>query len=377
MNRIRFWTVALLSCWVLTGVGAYEKVPGEVVQALGTTRGKMVETGLVFIDGKFIRAPYRVTRAGNQILVNDRPVTGQLVSWEKFLDTQPSSKLKVTEVEEPENAPAGTSASVEDGVDPAAPKDGGNAPAPAEGAAVRPVVRIIEPRVAAAADDLEDFDPKNVPDKMKLSDIPADSEADKARQKRAEEAAKEAAEEETEPAPAAPTAAGDGGEPAEDVDPASPEGEAAAKTKAAAEKAAKPAVKTRKVVSLEGKFEMNFRAQKLLKPIDGYRTKLESTLRRGGYLFFGTGTKPYCHGRTSDAAATRELMKKLPELMGVASESEAFCDSVRSAGLMSYITYQIAQDLYRHKVDSVYLKQRRRELAESDKLNKMLNSHGR
>jgi len=336
---------------------AGEKVPAEISRALGTNRGKAVSSGLVFIDGKYLRPPYRVSRVGNQIQINDRPVTGQLVPWEKFLETQPPSKVKVIEVADP----AGSAA-------PAAKPDSDDGGAPTAKSVPTAVRRVLVPAfVGAAETDLDDFKPGEVPEKMKLSDVPPDSEADKARQKRAE--AEKADESEDESAPAT-SAAADTAASDDPVDPASPEGEAAAKK--AAERQA--AAKTRKVGTLVGAFEENARSRKLLKPIDAYRAKLEATLRRGGYLFFGTASKSYVVGRTSEAMAAKELLKKLPELMRDAESSEALCDSTRSAGLMSYITYAIAQDLYRNKTDYYALIQRRRELAEDEKMQRMLKN---
>jgi hypothetical protein len=44
------------------------------VEALGTTEGKPITNGFVFIDGKYIAPPYVVSREGNGIFINDHLV---------------------------------------------------------------------------------------------------------------------------------------------------------------------------------------------------------------------------------------------------------------------------------------------------------------
>ena len=67
---------------------AFSPIPKESAKALGATKGKSVKTGLVFVNGKFLRPPYVVERWGTGIRINKTPVTGQVVAWSEFLKTQ-------------------------------------------------------------------------------------------------------------------------------------------------------------------------------------------------------------------------------------------------------------------------------------------------
>ena len=78
------------------GGHAFAPVPAESEKALGGTRGGVITSGAVFINGKFVEAPYVVERRGTGIRVNGMPVTGQVVSWNAFLKTQSGVK-KATE----------------------------------------------------------------------------------------------------------------------------------------------------------------------------------------------------------------------------------------------------------------------------------------
>ncbi len=69
--------MALAAC--LGGcTAAAPKAPSDVnaadaraIQALGVVEGKPIDTGFVFIDGRFIDAPYTVSRRGRQVFIND------------------------------------------------------------------------------------------------------------------------------------------------------------------------------------------------------------------------------------------------------------------------------------------------------------------
>ena len=93
MENIRtmlFWGLLLAA---LAGVAApsFDKVPDEARIALRGTRGKPTRTGLVFVNGHFLKPPYTVARYGTAIFVNNVQVTDQVVSWRSFLATQPGA----------------------------------------------------------------------------------------------------------------------------------------------------------------------------------------------------------------------------------------------------------------------------------------------
>ena len=74
---------------------AFEEIPKASAKALGVTRGKQFEHGLVFVNGKYIEPPYVVERWGTGIRINSIPVTGQVIDWSEFVKTQdPASVTK-------------------------------------------------------------------------------------------------------------------------------------------------------------------------------------------------------------------------------------------------------------------------------------------
>ena len=73
--------------------------PAEAVRALKATVGKPFSSGYVFVDGKYVKPPYKVERYGNVIRINGIQVTDQVVPWDDFLKTQ--SGVTVTKTETP------------------------------------------------------------------------------------------------------------------------------------------------------------------------------------------------------------------------------------------------------------------------------------
>lgn len=81
-----FIAAALLALSPVGALNAFEKVPSAARAALSGTRGKKaVSSGFVFVDGHYVRPPYRVARFGTAIFVNNEQVTDQIVSWKAFL----------------------------------------------------------------------------------------------------------------------------------------------------------------------------------------------------------------------------------------------------------------------------------------------------
>ena len=122
-------------------VWAFPEVPKASGRALKVTRGKPFNSGLVFVNGKFITPPYVVERWGNGIRINKTFVTGQVIDWSEFLKTQ--AGFKMTKSEEPAPAPA-----------PAV-----ETPAPAPEPAPEPEPEVDEDD-DSSLDDLFDDDPK-------------------------------------------------------------------------------------------------------------------------------------------------------------------------------------------------------------------------
>ena len=89
-HRLSICCIAVLSAAVTF---AMPEIPLDSAKALGRARGRKIDTGLVFVNGKYISAPYIVERWGTGIRINGIQVTGQIVDWVEFLKTQEGFKL--------------------------------------------------------------------------------------------------------------------------------------------------------------------------------------------------------------------------------------------------------------------------------------------
>ena len=96
--------------FAFTSRAAIPSVPKASAAALGATKGKPFNSGLVFINGKYVAPPYQVERWGNGIRINGRNATGPVIEWEEFLKTQSGVKVSksggVAESAAPAAAPA-------------------------------------------------------------------------------------------------------------------------------------------------------------------------------------------------------------------------------------------------------------------------------
>lgn len=70
-------------------VPQFEAVPAAANKALKAVKGKPIRTGMVFVNGHYVKAPYVLMRSGTAIFVNyNTQITGQVVPWKTFLATQ-------------------------------------------------------------------------------------------------------------------------------------------------------------------------------------------------------------------------------------------------------------------------------------------------
>ena len=125
MDNIRTMLFCGLLLVALAGVAApsFEKVPDEARTALRGTRGRPTSTGLVFVNGHFLKPPYVLARYGTAIFVNNVQVTDQIVPWRSFLATQSGTVPAAVPTPAPA-APAKKASAIDDLFD--------DAPAPAE-----------------------------------------------------------------------------------------------------------------------------------------------------------------------------------------------------------------------------------------------------
>ena len=99
----RILALGLLTFCFVFAAAAIE-IPKASGKALGVTRGKPFEKGLVFVNGRYLESPYVVERWGTGIRINKVPVIGQVVDWTEFLKTQDGVKVIKTEVPPPQAA---------------------------------------------------------------------------------------------------------------------------------------------------------------------------------------------------------------------------------------------------------------------------------
>ena len=79
---------ALATCAMVFAAEAFPPVPRASANALGVTKGKSFDGGIVFINGKFLPPPYVVERWGTGLRINRRKVSGEVIDWTEFLKTQ-------------------------------------------------------------------------------------------------------------------------------------------------------------------------------------------------------------------------------------------------------------------------------------------------
>ena len=67
----------------------FEAVPAAANKALKAVKGKPIRTGMVFVNGHYVKPPYVLMRSGTALFVNyNIQITGQVVPWKTFLATQ-------------------------------------------------------------------------------------------------------------------------------------------------------------------------------------------------------------------------------------------------------------------------------------------------
>ena len=84
--------ISLIGALVLAAGAAiteFEEVPAGANKALKAVKGKPIRTGMVFVNGHYVKPPYVLMRSGTAIFVNyNTQITGQVVPWKAFLATQ-------------------------------------------------------------------------------------------------------------------------------------------------------------------------------------------------------------------------------------------------------------------------------------------------
>ena len=309
-NKGRIILLALTSLATAATAFAFSPVPKASAKALGVTRGKSFSSGAVFVNGKFLEPPYVVERWGTGIRINKTPVTGQVVSWNEFLKTQPG--VKVTKVEPKDEAPAPVA---EEPAETNAVAEAAEAPAPADS--------------IAKAESLDEIFDEG-------EDKPKDEGKEKAKGEEAKSEGEEKAKSEGE------------------VEKAKSEGEG---------EKAKPKTKAKVVYSIDGPFVPNEASKALVTRINATRTEIDKILRSGGFVFFGDKYERV----VGDRRILQDLLVKLPEVQMNAKDVEDFCTKARAAQL-DYLNDVLRWELYKNRVDYLKLRKLREQMKEKDAL---------
>ena len=91
----------------------FEEVPAAANKALKAVKGKAIRTGMVFVNGHYVKPPYVLMRSGTALFVNyNTQITGQIVPWKTFLATQGGAAAAAAKPAAP--APARPAQSVDD-----------------------------------------------------------------------------------------------------------------------------------------------------------------------------------------------------------------------------------------------------------------------
>lgn len=130
--------------------------------------------------------------------------------------------------------------------------------------------------------------------------------------------------------------------------------------KPARRKAAKPvaaeAPSPTVTVTFEGEFKANARTKEMVATINRQRTKIEATLRSGGYCFFGSRHRMVL----GEARVAGLLLDGLPSLMKEYSDNAAFQTAV--ARHFSFLPIAVRRDLFEHRLDYPKLQERAKNM---------------
>ena len=147
--------IGLFAVAAEAAVRDFEEVPSSANKYLKAVKGKPIRTGMVFVNGHYVKPPYILMRSGTALFVNHgTQITGQVVPWKAFLATQGG----VIAAQQAVAAQAAAQAAV---AQPAAPKR--TTPTPARQAVVQDI------------DDLFDDTPPPPPPKPSPSPSPSTS----------------------------------------------------------------------------------------------------------------------------------------------------------------------------------------------------------
>ena len=87
--RVVIGVIVALALAAGAAIPQFEEVPAGANKALKAVKGKPIRTGMVFVNGHYVKPPYVLMRSGTALFVNyNTQITGQVVPWKAFLATQ-------------------------------------------------------------------------------------------------------------------------------------------------------------------------------------------------------------------------------------------------------------------------------------------------
>ena len=139
----------------------------------------------------------------------------------------------------------------------------------------------------------------------------------------------------------------------------------AAKKKAAKPKPKKPTVTV--TYSFDGEFQHNEKTLALQKRIMQARAEVETILRNGGFVCFGSS-----YSRVSGDAGTAKLvLSKLPGLMQSCPNAKSLANGIRSSGI-TFFPDALCRDLYQNRIDYRQLLERYKAIEDEEKMKALL-----
>lgn len=296
----------------------FEKVPRDALVALHESRGKPFTAGAVFVNGKYLKPPYVVSRYGTAIVINGHQVTGQLIPWSKFTGARVASAARsASDMDDPSSAyqseAGGSTGKYEEAksLDELFEDDPGTSGAPAA------------PQAEAAPADTSDDDDDALDDLF--GDDPPKPKAQPKPKPR--------------PAPRAqPSAVA---RAAQDSDPATP----------------------------PEKFEHNARTKQLLETIDKQRTMIDRTLRANHFYFFS----PRYASVGGNLRTLGSMAEKLPDAMKDSTSPDDLFARMRKSGL-GFVSMEVCTDLYVNRLTFPAIYELRNRIREEISRQKALTS---
>ena len=302
--------IGLLVAVAEAAVRDFEEVPASANKYLKAVKGKPIRTGMVFVNGHYMKPPYTLMRSGTALFVNHgTQITGQVVPWKAFLATQ-----------------SGVIAAQQ---------------AAAQAAAAQPVVapkrttpKPTRPAVVQDVDDLFDDTP------------PAPAPAPT-------------------PKPARPAVVQDVDDLFDDKPPAP----APAPSVSASPVAPRSTALSEAEEAADASFKPNEHSQVLLKRINDRRSYFDRKLREGNVIFFGSRYSPV----TVEPRLVRSLLAVLPEAMREAEDGAQLYAALRSKGIV-YLSREVCDDLVENRQDYRQVIEHRKTITKDDELRKLLES---